>query len=157
MFSIEGDSDTYRNLCDLAQFVVNFVTPELAAPMELSACRMPPEEDEFQWAGVTPVPARRVAPFRVAEAAACLECQVIEIRDLGKRPNHLVLGQVVHYSVTAAVWSNGRVDPGRYSPLGRLSGRYVTAGEHFKLARPDWEHAQKQGPISAINLVRRST
>jgi flavin reductase (DIM6/NTAB) family NADH-FMN oxidoreductase RutF len=155
MFSIEGESDTYRNLSVLPEFVVNFVTPELVAPMELTACHMPPEESEFGWAGVRAAPAQRVAPFRVAESKACLECKVIDVREIGNRPNHIVVGEVLHYAVSASIWSNGRIDPHLYRPVGRLAGRYVAPGAIFKLSRPQWAEAKAAGAGAALGLVQR--
>jgi flavin reductase (DIM6/NTAB) family NADH-FMN oxidoreductase RutF len=157
MFSIEGESDTYRNLQTVPEFVVNFVTPELAQAMELTACHMPPEEDEFHWSRLTPAPSHRVRPPRVADAKASLECRVLEIREFGRIPNHVVFGEVVRYSVDATIWKNGRIDPNTYQPIGRLSGRYALQQPPFKLSRPDWEQVEAAGPESALSLVRKST
>jgi flavin reductase (DIM6/NTAB) family NADH-FMN oxidoreductase RutF len=156
MFSIEGRSDTYLNLLEVPEFVVNFVTPELAEQMELTACQMPPEEDEFRWANVTPSPAKRIRPSRVAEAKASLECRTFDIKTLGKTPNYVVFGEVVHFSVVPDIWSNGRVDPELYRPIGRLSGRYVTHGAGFKMSRPSWPDVQNKGLESALDLVRKT-
>jgi len=156
LFSIEGESDTYRNLVAIPEFVVNFVTPELAEAMELTASKLPADQDEFVWAGLTPVPSRRVRPFRVGESKACFECRVVDIRAVGNAPNYLVLGRTEHFFVSPDIWRNGRVDPTRYAPLGRVSGRYQNAGSQFKLSRPDWQQIQETGHGAAIKLVLRS-
>jgi flavin reductase (DIM6/NTAB) family NADH-FMN oxidoreductase RutF len=156
LFSIEGESDTYRNLLTVPEFVVNFVTPELAQAMELTASPFPADQDEFVWAGLTPVPSRRVRPFRVGESKACFECRVIDIRTVGKTPNYLVLGQTEHFFVSREIWSNGRVDPKLYAPLGRISGRYQNAGGQFKLSRPNWQQIQAAEQGAALELVKRS-
>jgi flavin reductase (DIM6/NTAB) family NADH-FMN oxidoreductase RutF len=155
MFSIEGESDTYRNLLDVPEFVVNFVTVDLAEKMEMTACRMPRDEDEFLWAKLTPSSSKRVAPPRVSEAKASLECRVLEIKSIGNIPNYVVFGEVIHFAVDAAIWNKGRVDPHRYTPIGRLSGGYVTHGDLFKLSRPQWVEVQQQTVDSALDLVRR--
>ena len=62
MFSIEGKTDTWRNLQEVPEFVVSFVSSALAEAMEISAVRMPPDEDEFAWAGLGKRAAERVRP-----------------------------------------------------------------------------------------------
>lgn len=88
MFSMEGETDTHFNIVATGEFVVNFVTPDLARKMEMTAVDFPAEESEFKWADVPRSSSRRVSPPRVAEARACLECRV---SNLGQRPPGLPL------------------------------------------------------------------
>ena len=155
MFSIEGRTDTWRNLQEVPEFVVSFVTSALAEAMEISAVRMPPDEDEFAWAGLEKRAAERVRPARVAGAAAALECTVDSVTPVGRR-NHMVLGRVVRYHVSEAVWREGRVDPSRYRPVGRLAGHYCEQGRRYKVHRPEFAALQEPGAAGATGLAERT-
>ncbi|MBW3658274.1 MAG: flavin reductase family protein, partial [Actinobacteria bacterium] len=78
VFSSSGVKDTLRNVRATGEFVVNLVTMDVVEAMNFTATDFPSDEDEFGWAEVTPVPSRTVAPARVAEARAHLECRVVE-------------------------------------------------------------------------------
>ncbi|MBW3619523.1 MAG: flavin reductase family protein [Actinobacteria bacterium] len=137
VFSSSGVKDTLRNVRATGEFVANLVSMEVVEAMNFTSTDFPPEEDEFTWAGVTPVPSRSVAPPRVAEARAALECRVVETVAAGN--GTIVVGEVTHISVDPAVWRDGRVDPQLLDPVCRLAGtRYARLGEVFQLPRPSW-------------------
>ncbi|MBZ9761667.1 flavin reductase family protein [Mesorhizobium sp. CA8] len=138
MFSIEGETDTYRNLLEVPEFTVSVVTEEMAERMELSAASMPRGESEFDWAQVERGASIDIRPPRVAQSPASMECRVDRIIDVGRR-NHVVIGAVVRYHIMGSVWRNGRVSPERLKPLCRLGGRYATLAATFKMPRPGWE------------------
>lgn len=141
VFSSSGVKDTLTNLRDRREFVVNIVTMDVVEAMNFTSTDFPPGEDEFSWAGLTAVPSQRVAPPRVGEAKAHLECAVVDVVAAGN--GHIVIGEVVHVHVDPAVWSQGRVDPVLLDPVGRLAGTsYATLGEVFKLPRPRWEEVR---------------
>ena len=60
--------DTLRNISRTREFVVNVVSEEIAEKMNITAGEYPPEVDEFEVAGLTPVPSDLVKPPRVAES-----------------------------------------------------------------------------------------
>ena len=43
-----------------------------------------PETDEFVKSGLTPLKSELIKPFRVKEAPVQMECEVIEIKELGQ-------------------------------------------------------------------------
>ncbi len=65
-FSLIGFKDTLRNIHATGEFVVNLASRRILAALDASAASLAPDEDEFEFAGVTPVPARRVRSPRVA-------------------------------------------------------------------------------------------
>ena len=80
----------------------------------------------------------KVAPPRIAEAKAHLECVFVDEMTLGD--GTLVFGQVVFVHVDPSVWRNGRVDPELLDPVCRLAGSgYASLGKHFRLVIPKWE------------------
>jgi flavin reductase (DIM6/NTAB) family NADH-FMN oxidoreductase RutF len=85
------------------------------------------------------VPAAKVRPFRVAEAKAHLECEVVRI--VIDRNTNIVLGRIIHAHVDPSVWKNGRVDPKLLDPVCRLSGSgYLALGSLVNVQRPQWKN-----------------
>jgi flavin reductase (DIM6/NTAB) family NADH-FMN oxidoreductase RutF len=105
-FGSTGIKDSLRNLCEVPEFVANIVTMHLLERMNFTSGDFPHEENEFDWACLTPAPSAKVRPFRVAEAKAHLECEVAQI--VTDRNTNIVLGRIVHAHVDPSVWKNGR-------------------------------------------------
>src|SRR4029078_10314118 len=65
--------DTLVNIEATGEFVVNIVSEYFAEKMNLCSGEYPPDVDEFELSGLTPVPSELVNPARVKEARAKLE------------------------------------------------------------------------------------
>ncbi|HKA43956.1 MAG TPA: flavin reductase family protein [Burkholderiales bacterium] len=154
-FGSTGVKDSLANLREVPEFVANIVTMHLIENMNFTSGDFPREEDEFGWAGLTPVPAAKVRPFRVAEAKAHLECEVAQV--FTDRSTNIVLGRVVHAHVDPSVWKDGRVDPRLLDPVCRLSGSgYARLGELFSVQRPQWKDvAGTKGQEAMPRAVKR--
>src|ERR1051325_3644043 len=74
-FASTGVKDTIKNLREVPQFVANIVSLSLLEKMNFTSGDFPSDEDEFGWAGLTPVPAATVRPERVGEAKAHPACE----------------------------------------------------------------------------------
>ena len=83
MVSSTGVKDSVRNIRATKEFVLNIVTMDVLDDMVFTSTDFPPEEDEFDWSGLTPVPSAKVAPPRIAEAKAHLECVFVHELTLG--------------------------------------------------------------------------
>ena len=133
-----GVKDTLKNMREVPEFVANIVTMDLIEKMNFTSGDFPREEDEFGWAGLTPVASARVRPPRVGEAKAHLECEMTQVVTDGD--TNIIIGRVVHIHVAPSVWKDGRVDPRLLDPVCRLSGSgYARLGELFRLERPHWK------------------
>jgi flavin reductase (DIM6/NTAB) family NADH-FMN oxidoreductase RutF len=140
-FASTGVKDTVTNLREVPEFVANIVSISLLERMNFTACDFPAEEEEFGWAGLTPVPSVKVRPPRAAEAKAHLECQVAQIVTDGN--TNIVLARIVHAHVDPSVWRNGRVDPKLLDPACRLAGSgYAALGELVNVQRPEWTNVK---------------
>ncbi|MBA3325817.1 MAG: flavin reductase family protein [Rhodobacteraceae bacterium] len=134
---LDEGKDTVANIRATGEFVANIVSFALRDAMNASSGHYPAGEDEFGRAGLTPAPSRVVAPPRVAEAPAALECRAWKVIDLPGAANVMVIGEVVGVHISDAVLANGRVDVTRYQPLARLGYRdYAAVREVFALSRP---------------------
>lgn len=87
-----GHKDTWRNVVDTGQFVVNIGTEALITNMNASSEAVHSGIDEFQLSGVTPRLSETVAAPGVAEAPIAFECTKHLIIDVGNCS--LILGQV---------------------------------------------------------------
>jgi flavin reductase (DIM6/NTAB) family NADH-FMN oxidoreductase RutF len=128
-FSSIGFKDTLRNICATGEFVVNLASQRILAAVDASAVSLPPDEDEFEFAGVTPVPARRVRSPRVAQAPAHFECVLVEVVPVGN--GNIVIGRVVHVHVDPSIWRDRRIAPDLLDPVVRLSRRYGVLGTAY--------------------------
>lgn len=132
--------DSFSNVRDNQEFVVNIVSEELAEAMNKTATEFPPEVDEFEYAGLTVAPSKVISAPRVAESPVSFECKVSQIIDVGDGSlgsGWVVLGEVVHIHVSDEVLlPNFRIDLDKLKPIGRLSGpRYSRSTDRFELKR----------------------
>lgn len=146
-FTSTGEKDTLRNVRATGEFVVNLVSRELVEEMNFTSADFPPGESEFGWAGLAPAASVRVSPPRVARARVAFECRVNDV--VSKGNGHMVFGDVLLVHVDEDLFVDGRVDPGRLKPVGRLGGAMYTdaSGDVFKLPRPTWEQI-RNGEVS---------
>jgi flavin reductase (DIM6/NTAB) family NADH-FMN oxidoreductase RutF len=153
-FGSTGVKDSLSNLREVPQFVANIVTMHLLERMNFTSTDFPRDENEFSWAGLTQMSAASVRPYRVGEAKAHLECEVVQI--VTDRNTNIVLGRVVHAHVDRSVWKDGRVDPRLLDPVCRLSGSgYASLGELFNVRRPFWRDVESQGEDGMPRAERR--
>jgi flavin reductase (DIM6/NTAB) family NADH-FMN oxidoreductase RutF len=121
--------DTLANIEARREFVVNVVTESMVAAMNETATDYPPDVNEFEVAGFTPLPSHRVAPPRVKESPIHMECRLYDIVHINiDRPGggSLVIGEIVLFHVDDGVYEEGRINFQKLNPLGRLAGDYYT-------------------------------
>lgn len=139
-----GDKkDTLFNIESTHEFVINIVTEDIAEQMNETATDYPPDIDEFEMAGLTPLASRIIKPPRVAESPINMECRLHDIVYIGKEEpggGALVIGRIVMFHVRDDLIDNGRIDTVRLRPVGRLAGQeYTTLGKRFILERKPYK------------------
>ncbi len=142
MFSVGdktgGAKDTVRNIREIPEFVVHIVSDAIKEQMNVCAVDYAPEVNELQRAGFTALRSVRVRPPRIAEAPAALECRLLQIVDLGRKPYHVVFGEVVYFHYHEGIVDERfHVDAGRMNPIGRLAGKsgYTRITDRFEMPR----------------------
>lgn len=130
--------DTTRNIAATGQFVVNLVDEPLADAMNACATEFPADISEVSAVGLTTAASQQVAPPRIAEAPAALEC----VRELSLNfgpQRELLIGRVVHVHVREDIMDERfNVDMAQYRPVGRLFGNlYARQQDMFGLERID--------------------
>ena len=131
--------DTLRNIEQTGEFVVNIVTEDIAVQMNETATEFPPEIDEFEYTGLTPIPSQLVKPPRVKESPINMECRLYKIVPVGPSEaggGALVIGEVILFHVDDRLIENFRIDHEALKPIARLAGQeYTTLGRRFSLER----------------------
>ncbi|WP_367129174.1 flavin reductase family protein [Saccharothrix sp. HUAS TT1] len=124
--------DTLVNIRDSGEFVVNSVSVDVADRMHRTSLEHAADTDEFEIAGLTPVPSTRVRPPRVAESAIGMECRLRQLLRPGS--DTVVIGEVVAVHVAPDLLrAPGRIDLGGLRPLGRVASRFTDVRATFAL------------------------
>jgi flavin reductase (DIM6/NTAB) family NADH-FMN oxidoreductase RutF len=135
----EPRKDTLRNISATREFVVNIVSEEIAEQMNITSGDFAAEVDEFEAAGLTPIPSDLVKPPRVAESHVHMECKLYLTLDVSDLPGggNLVIGQVVRLHVDDAYVDNFKIDPDKLRAIGRMGGNsYTRTMDRFDMIRP---------------------
>lgn len=134
-----GDKkDTWRNIEQIPEFVVNITNEETAERMNLSATILPYGKSEFDWAKVTPAPSQMVRVPRVAEAPISFECKLSQLVTVSEAPGGgaAILGQVVCIHIRDDVYQDEYINLEVLRPIGRLAGnKYTRITETFEMKR----------------------
>jgi flavin reductase (DIM6/NTAB) family NADH-FMN oxidoreductase RutF len=132
----ELPKDSFRNIVDTGEFVVNVVSVALADKANACSADFTPDVDEFSAVGLTAAPSRIVKPPRIAEAPASLECRLFQVVPItGKRS--IVLGEIVYVHVMDGVLQGHRIDQAKLDAIGRMGGaEYALTRERISIARP---------------------
>jgi flavin reductase (DIM6/NTAB) family NADH-FMN oxidoreductase RutF len=131
--------DTLVNVVATREFVINVVTEAIAERMNAASAQVPPHVDEFELAGLTPVPSELVRPPRVAESPVHMECRLRQIIEVSDRAagGSIVLGEVLRFHIREDMVTDYRIDPAKLAAIGRMGGpTYVRTADRFDLARP---------------------
>ncbi|GLP75718.1 Asp/Glu/hydantoin racemase [Mycobacterium antarcticum] len=145
-FSSIGWKDSVANVDSTGEFVWNLATRDLAGAMNETSASVPSDSDEFERAGLTPIPSTVIAAPLVLESPVNFECkltQLIQLRDVdgGEVPAWLVLGQVVAVHIDRHLLVDGVYDTAAARPILRAGGpadyAEVTPDAMFAMTRPD--------------------
>jgi flavin reductase (DIM6/NTAB) family NADH-FMN oxidoreductase RutF len=134
-----GTKDTIGNIRATGEFVVNIVSEEFARQMNATSADVPPDVDEWELSGLTPLESTLVKPPRVQESKIHMECRLLQIVDVSAKPlgGSLVLGEVIRFHLAPAVFHDFRIDPDVLRPIGRMGGpTYARCRDRFDMPRP---------------------
>lgn len=135
----EPRKDTLVNIRETREFVVNIVSEEFAAKMNVTSAEYPYGVDEFAMSGLTPAPSDLVRPPRVKESHVNMECRLLQTIEVSNQSmgGTLILGQVVRFHVDDAMVEEFRIDPEKLGAVGRMAGNtYCRTSDRFEMIRP---------------------
>ncbi len=137
--NLQPTKDTLRNIIATREFVLNIVSEEFAAKMNACSEEVPPEVDEFELSGLTPLASELVRPPRVAESQVQMECRLEQIVHVSTEPmgGSLVLGEVLRFHIRESLLDNFKIDPDQLQAIGRMAGAtYTRTKDRFEMERP---------------------
>ncbi|MDA0773065.1 MAG: flavin reductase family protein [Cyanobacteria bacterium] len=122
--------DTYTNLVETKECVVQMVNYEMREKMKLCAQDLDADINEFDISGLTQIPSDIVKAPRVKESPFQMECKLLEMKQLGDQPGagNLAICEVLKFHVDESVFKPGteRIDPQAIDLIGRNGEHYYT-------------------------------
>lgn len=122
--------DTYTNLVDTGECVIQMVTYNMREAMMKCAENYPPDVDEFKISGFTPIASDLVKAPRVEESPFQMECKLLEMKNFGKFPGggNMAICEVLKFHVNERIFKPGttRIDPCAMDLIGRNGDRFYT-------------------------------
>lgn len=134
------NKDTLNNVLATKQFVVNMVTEDVVEQMNITAQSVSSDVDEFELAGVTPIPSNKIKPMRVKESLITFECELAHhyfLEQHQKGGACIIIGRIVmmHFDDDVLL-DNYKINLEKYKPVSRLAGsNYAKIGELFSIKR----------------------
>ena len=130
--------DTVINIEREKEFVINICSKEIAGKVNLASTELPYQEDEFKYAGLTPIKSEKVNASRVKESLVHFECILRDILNYGDQPGsgRIITGEVVKVHVNESVFKEGRIITSILDPVGRGAGNdWFNCQDTFQLDR----------------------
>lgn len=130
--------DTAKNVRESREFVINLVDDAVAQAMVATSASLPYGVSELDGLGLSLAASSVVAPPRIAEAPAALECREYTTMEIGT--NRLVIGTVHRVHAREGLFDPEtlRFDQQSYQPVGRMASPdwYCTTEALFNIPHP---------------------
>ncbi len=130
--------DTAQNIRRTHEFVVNLVDEATADAMNLTSATLPYGVSELEAAGLTAVASSVVAPPRIGESPASMECKEWGTLEIGG--NRLVIGLVrrIHVRDELIDPEKLRIRTEKFHVIGRMASPnwYCRTRDRFEIERP---------------------
>ncbi len=133
---------TYDNVKEVPQVVINVVNYEMVHQMSLASSPYPKGVDEFVKTGFTPLDSDLVKPARVKESPVQLECEVIQVIELGENggAGNLIICKVLKLHIDESKLNeHGQIDQRKIDLVARMGGDWYCRAHGdalFELVKP---------------------
>lgn len=138
----DKQKDTYRNIKEVPEAVINLVNYPIVEQMSLSSVAYDKEINEFEKAGLTEVKSDLIRPPRVAESPVSFECTIEQTIELGETlgAGNLILAKVKLIHIKSEyLTKDGKIDQVKLDMVGRMGGNYyarINEQSVFEIVRP---------------------
>lgn len=130
--SVRKSRHSYKMLKESKEFVINLTTKELAHATDFCGVRSGRDMDKFEACKLTKEPAKNVKAPLIKESPVNIECEVVEIKELGTHDMFIANVLCVHAD-KKYMDENGRFNLDKARPLVYSHGQYYETGK--KLGR----------------------
>ena len=134
--------DTYNNVKKIAEVVINLVDYKMVEQMSLASSPYEPGINEFTKSGFTPIESENIKPFRVKESPVQMECEVIEVKELGDKggAGNLVICKIVKIHINKDVLNEKEmIDQEKIDLVARMGGDWYCRTDKnsmFEIKKP---------------------
>lgn len=134
--------DTFNNVKKTKEVVINLVDFKMAEQMSLASSPYSPEIDEFIKSGLTPIKSEKIKPFRVKESPIQLECEVIEIKELGNEggAGNLIICKILKMHIAKRLLNDKQmIDQEKLDLIARMGGDWYCRTDKnsmFEIKKP---------------------
>lgn len=118
---------TYENVKDVPEVVINVVNYAMVQQTSLASTEYDKGVDEFVKAGFTPLPSKKIKPYRVKESPVQYECKVREVIETGDKGGaaNLVICEILYiYIHEDLLDKNDLPDQTKIDLVGRMGDSY---------------------------------
>ncbi len=150
--TIDGNKkDTTKNIEDNGWFVWNMATYDLREAVNKSAMYVPPEEDEFETAGVTKLASVECDVPRVAESPCHFECEYLSTHRIPANTPvatiDVIFARVARIHIDDKfILPSGKLDIPKIRPIARMGYYdYAVINETFEMQVPGATEAEAKG------------
>ncbi len=118
--------DTYNNLIKTKECTVQSVTYSMVEQISLASAEFPPDVNEFEKSGLTPIDSDIVKPQRVKESPFQMECKVRDIMSYGDAGSsaNIFICEVLKFHIAEDIFRDGIVHPQLIDLVARMSANY---------------------------------
>ncbi len=138
-----SSKDTIINLRQVGECVVNVVPHAIHSEMNHASVAFPPEVNEFEEAGFTPIKSELIKPMRVAESPVQMECKLLQIVPVGDGPlaANICVCEVLCFHIARDICNeDGTANVEKIDLIARLGGDdYSTMRDRFALPKPPYK------------------
>ena len=134
--------DTFNNVKNVNEVVINLVDYSMVEQMSLASSPYDPDVDEFIKSGLTPIKSETVKPFRVKESPVQLECEVIEVKELGQEggSGNLIICKILRMHISDHILDdNQMIDQEKLDLVARMGGDWYCRTDKnsmFEIKKP---------------------
>lgn len=133
--------DTYLNLIETKECVVQAVTFDMVEQVSLASTEYERGVDEFIKSGLTPIDSDLVKPKRVKESPFQMECKLLDMMSYGDggASANIAICEVLKFHIAEDIFVNGLIHPNKIDLVARMSGDFYCRafGENiFEVEKP---------------------
>lgn len=133
--------DTYNNIISSRECVIQSVTYDMVEQINLASTEFPPDDNEFEKCGLTPVKSEIVKPPRVKESPFQMECKLRDMMSYGEggASANIAICEVMLIHIAEDILADGLIQPQLIDLVARMSGDYycrASGDAVFQVTKP---------------------
>lgn len=151
--SVRKNRHSYNIIKKSGEFVINLTTKSLAEATDWCGVRSGKNYDKFKEMNLTPIKAKKVRAPLIKESPINIECQVLEIKELGTHDMFIAEVVAVHADDKYIDDKTGAFDLSLAEPLCYAHGQYYKLGK--PLGKFGWSVEKKKTKLKRENQSKK--